>query len=202
MKEKSIVLVHGYMDSHIMPWWSRIEGDLSKKYDNVECVELGLIPGTTIDSPRKYAEKVGDRVDELEDYSDVIDIVGHSMGGVDSRWYIEKLGGDSKVDSLTTYASPHQGTVVAYLGSFSSGGRDMVSSSDFINKLNDNGVSDKVEYNGIWGTKDMLVRPLTNAKIPNEHKDNVENYKLDIGHLNMVFRKKVFRNCLRKCGLL
>lgn len=200
--EKGIVLVHGYMDSHRMPWWSRHENILENYYDEIRVVNLGDVPGTTIRSPENYAREVAETVDDVEDLLDEVHLVGHSMGGINSRWCVEKLGCDSKVDELATFGSPHKGTVVAHLGLFSPGGRDMLSSSDLIEQLNSDGVSSKIDYHGIWGTKDMLVRPLTNAKIPKEHRDNVENYKINCGHLRMMLSKREFLKSLKKAGLI
>ena len=44
---------------------------------------------------------------------DKVDIVAHSMGGLVARYYIEKLGGKSKVRSLTMLGTPNWGTEVA-----------------------------------------------------------------------------------------
>jgi triacylglycerol lipase len=45
-----------------------------------------------------------------------IHVVGHSMGGLDARYMIAKLGMDSRVRSLTTIGTPHRGTAFAYWG--------------------------------------------------------------------------------------
>ena len=43
-------------------------------------------------------------------------LVGHSMGGLDARYMITKLGMDSRVRSLTTIGTPHRGTAFADWG--------------------------------------------------------------------------------------
>ncbi|MDQ6959436.1 MAG: alpha/beta hydrolase [Mariprofundaceae bacterium] len=40
-------------------------------------------------------------------------LIAHSMGGVDARYYITHLGGHEKTASLTTLATPHQGSIIA-----------------------------------------------------------------------------------------
>lgn len=50
--------------------------------------------------------------DELEPGERII-VIGHSMGGLDTRWMISNLGGDELVSSLVTIASPHYGTCLA-----------------------------------------------------------------------------------------
>lgn len=37
-------------------------------------------------------------------------LVGHSLGGVVARWYVQELGGHARVDRLVTLATPHAGT--------------------------------------------------------------------------------------------
>lgn len=45
-----------------------------------------------------------------------VNVVAHSMGGLDARWAIARLGVAGKVASLTTVGTPHLGTPVADLG--------------------------------------------------------------------------------------
>lgn len=42
-----------------------------------------------------------------------VNLVAHSMGGLDSRYLISKLGFGNRIASLTTISSPHRGTAVA-----------------------------------------------------------------------------------------
>ena len=37
-------------------------------------------------------------------------LVGHSLGGLIARWYVEELGGAVRVDGVVTLATPHGGT--------------------------------------------------------------------------------------------
>lgn len=69
------------------------------------------------------AGSVAERAQDLKDYlqdanrSDVVDkrvhIIGHSLGGLDSRFMISKLGMADRVLSLTTIGTPHHGTPIA-----------------------------------------------------------------------------------------
>jgi triacylglycerol lipase len=45
-----------------------------------------------------------------------VHIIGHSMGGLDARYMIAKLGMESRVRSLTTVATPHRGSPFADWG--------------------------------------------------------------------------------------
>ncbi len=48
--------------------------------------------------------------------ADKVNIIAHSMGGLDARYAISCMGMDDKVASLTTIATPHHGTPVADWG--------------------------------------------------------------------------------------
>ncbi len=45
-----------------------------------------------------------------------VNIIAHSMGGLDARYAISRLGLAAKVASLTTLGTPHRGTPIADLG--------------------------------------------------------------------------------------
>jgi triacylglycerol lipase len=45
-----------------------------------------------------------------------VHVIGHSMGGLDARYMISRLGMEGRVLSLTTVATPHRGTAFADWG--------------------------------------------------------------------------------------
>ncbi len=42
-----------------------------------------------------------------------VSLVGHSLGGLVARWYVQELGGRARADRLVTLATPHAGTSTA-----------------------------------------------------------------------------------------
>ncbi len=116
-------------------------------------------------------------------------LIGHSMGGLIGRYYIQRLGGDEKVAALFTISTPHRGTKVSVFGSGYSA-KEMVPESNFLKDLNrDMGKYFKKVRLVSLGTKaDNLVIPYTHsfAKIG-------RRYTLDfLGHNSMMFSLKVF----------
>ncbi len=64
---------------------------------------------------------VPDRAARLVEFINQIDsprvnVIAHSMGGIDARYAIAKLGAGEKVASLVTIGTPHRGTPLADLG--------------------------------------------------------------------------------------
>ena len=81
--------------------------------------------GHSVPDPPKLnpAGSVAERAQDLKDYledpnrGDVfqrqVHLIGHSLGGLDSRFLISKLGMADRVLSLTTIGTPHHGTPIA-----------------------------------------------------------------------------------------
>ena len=61
-----------------------------------------------------------------------VNIIAHSMGGLDARWAISRLGLGSKVSSLITLGTPHRGTPLADLGSGWASRLKIVSAFDLV----------------------------------------------------------------------
>ncbi|MCA9706537.1 MAG: alpha/beta fold hydrolase, partial [Myxococcales bacterium] len=61
------------------------------------------------------AEHLAERVDAILAVHGVekVNLIGHSMGGLDSRWLVAHLGYQDRVASITTIGTPHRGSSVA-----------------------------------------------------------------------------------------
>jgi len=46
---------------------------------------------------------------------DRVHVVGHSLGGLIARYFVQRRGGDRRVESLVTLGTPHQGSVLAHV---------------------------------------------------------------------------------------
>jgi len=189
-----VVLVHGFLDTWYTPWWGLLKRYLRNEgYDDIYMVNVGNIPGLTVGSPRKYAEKVRASVEEAYDSGGEVDIIAHSMGGLDSRWYIEEMGGEDYVEDLVTLSTPHRGTTVTRFIP-TSGAREMRPGSDFIRTLNEGGPAEGVSYTSVWSAGDPAVLPRHRAWLPGRWRDDdARNVKAgDYGHIEMVARRAVF----------
>lgn len=195
-----VLMIHGFADVSVTPWWNVLEGYLEDEgytNDQLYRLNLGEVPLTTVKSPRDYAEKVCSKVEDIsvEHGGSSVDIIAHSMGGLDSRWCIEENGGDYYVDDLITIATPHQGTYVAILGAITPAGRDMIPGSPFLENLNDDKLHPDVEYSAVWGTLDEAMLPNTNAKLPPHMTWSTETRNIKAGpygHISLVLFRSVF----------
>nr|WP_228025123.1 alpha/beta fold hydrolase [cf. Phormidesmis sp. LEGE 11477] len=86
-------------------------------------------------------------------------LLGFSMGGLVSRYYVQQLGGLNRVEKLVTVSAPHRGTFLA-LGSTRPGIRQMRPNSSFIRALNQNADCLKtLQFFSFWTPFDLLILP-------------------------------------------
>jgi triacylglycerol esterase/lipase EstA (alpha/beta hydrolase family) len=118
-----------------------------------------------------------------------VHLVGHSLGGVIARWYIQELGGEKHVDHCVTIGTPHQGTMAAYLG-IGPAARDMRPGSEVIERLERGFKKSKVMYVNLFSDLDFLIVPASSAVLPegrNVHQDLIE----DLGHTSLLVSEKL-----------
>jgi len=62
------------------------------------------------------AADLGAHIERICDQTghDRVHVVGHSLGGLIARYYVQRLGGDRRIDSLVTLGTPHGGSVLAH----------------------------------------------------------------------------------------
>ena len=94
------------------------------------------------------------------------DLVGFSMGGLVSRYYVQRLGGLERVEHFVTIAAPHQGTIMANLH-FGDGGRQMRPRSEFLRELtHDSDRLRKVKFTSFYTPLDLVIVPARSSEMP------------------------------------
>ncbi|WGV28338.1 esterase/lipase family protein [Halotia branconii] len=95
-----------------------------------------------------------------------LDLIGFSMGGIVSRYYVQRLGGINRVQRFITISSPHHGTVVAY-ASQRLGCLQMRPNSAFLKDLNSDVVMLKrLNFTSIWTPYDLMIVPTNSSQLP------------------------------------
>jgi triacylglycerol lipase len=143
---------------------------------------------------RTAARELGTRVEALcaETGYDRVHVVGHSMGGVIARYYVQRLGGDERVHTVVTMGSPHGGTDAARLLPTHLA-RQLRRDSDIVTELREPAPDCRTRFVAIWSDLDQLVLPPGNARI--EHPDlAVRNVAVtDVGHMSLPVDRHVIR---------
>lgn len=156
-----VLLVHGIWDTgkifYLMAAYLRERG--WSVYD------LDLIPSNGDAGLEHLAQQVGNYVDRTFTSNTAIDLVGFSMGGIVSRYYVQRLGGVDRVQRLVTVSSPHNGTWVAY-GSFRLGCIQMRPNSTFLRDLNqDTSQLEQLNFTSIWTPLDTMIVPANSSQL-------------------------------------
>jgi len=116
-----------------------------------------------------------------------IDLIGHSLGGVIAREYVQRLGGARRVDRVITIASPHHGThasvyvptrLVQQLGP----------ASPALKRLAELPVPNDVAFTSLAAGRDLMVLPADSALLP---FGDAQMYA-DLGHLEITLSPRVF----------
>jgi triacylglycerol lipase len=89
-----------------------------------------------------------------------VDIVAHSMGSLNSRWYIKFVaGGEANVDEWVSLGGPNHGTSAAY-ACFSTSCTEMRPGSSFLTTLNSGDETPgAVNYGTWWSPCDEFINP-------------------------------------------
>ena len=114
----------------------------------------------------KLAIQVANYVDKTFAPEQPIDLVGLSMGGLVTRYYVQRLGGIDRVQRFITIAAPHQGTRMAYLLP-RLGCIQMRPGSAFLEDLNqDASMLERLNFTSLWTPWDFIIVPASSSQMP------------------------------------
>lgn len=178
-----ILLVHGIVDNHTI--FDSMERALRRRgFTDLSSFDYGLL--TT--DVRATALDLATAIERLvaESGYEKVHVIGHSLGGLISRYYIQRMGGHERVHTLVTLGTPHQGSALARVGSMLPLVRQLRPDSDLIAELNEPAPSCDTRFLAFYSDLDQLIVPRRNARI--EHSDlRVRNVPVHgIGHMSLT----------------
>ncbi len=157
-----VVLVHGINDTGQV--FRTMETYLKKR--GLSVYNLDLIPNNGDFGLEKLAQQVADYIAATFGAEQPLDLVGFSMGGIISRYYVQRLGGINRVQRFITISSPHNGTVVAY-ASLRPGCVQMRPDSTFLKDLNrDVAMLKQLNFTSMWTPYDLMIVPANSSQMP------------------------------------
>ncbi|MFS8200780.1 esterase/lipase family protein [Streptomyces sp. CWNU-52B] len=175
-----VVLLHGFIDNRSV--FVLLRRSLAQ-HGRQQIESLNYSPLTC--DIRTAAELLGRHIEEICERTGhpEVDIVGHSLGGLIARYYVQRLGGDVRVRTLVTLGTPHAGTRVVPLMNAHPIVRQMRPGSGVLAELRAPAPHCRTRFVGFWSDLDQLMDPLETACI--EHPDLlVQNVRVSgIGHL-------------------
>jgi triacylglycerol esterase/lipase EstA (alpha/beta hydrolase family) len=176
-----ILFVHGYASS--ASTWNTMIGRFEK--DGYAKSQLSAYSYNTSQSNKVDAEKeVKSHVESLLKATGAskVDIIAHSMGSLNSRWYIKFLSGESKVDDWVSLGGPNHGTEFANF-CFSTSCVEMRVGSTFLKELNaGDETPGTVNYGAWWSPCDEIINP--DSSVPLRGATNTETACISHGDLH------------------
>jgi triacylglycerol esterase/lipase EstA (alpha/beta hydrolase family) len=181
-----IILLHGLFHNRAAWFWFKFQ--LRRK---------GLSDVYTLNLPawkdiETLTERVAMLVDELRHKRGIakVHLIGHSMGGIIARNYVQIRGGAQKVDRCILLGTPNSGSkmvpfVVTNLG------KNLMPGSAFLTNLNAQPIPQEVQMTNNYSRHDNLVLPFENAIL-----DGATNTELTgVGHTSLLFHPAAFHAC-------
>jgi triacylglycerol lipase len=182
-----ILLAHGIVDNHTVFALMRRQL-LRRGFTRIHTFSYSPL---TLDV-RKTAERMGEEIEALceESGSEQIHVIGHSLGGLIARYYVQRLGGDERVHTCVTLGTPHQGTVAARLLPWPLV-KQVRPDSDLMAELDQPAPDCQTRFIAFYSDVDQLIVPQRRARI--RHPDlTTRNIRVrGVGHLSLPFHGEV-----------
>ena len=125
------------------------------------------------------AADLGARIERICEQTghDRVHVVGHSLGGLIARYYVQRQGGDRRVESLVTLGTPHQGSWWAHVVPTPLI-RQLRPGSPVLQELAEPAAGCRTRVTAIYSDLDQMVLPTTSGRC--DHPD--------LGARNILFR--------------
>ena len=127
--------------------------------------DLDLIPNNGDSKLEILAKQVADLVDRTFSPKQPIDLLGFSMGGLVSRYYLQRVGGLDRVQRFISISAPNNGTIAGYF-SQRPGCIQMQPNSEFMKDLNrDVDRLKSLNFTCLWTPFDMIILPPSSSQL-------------------------------------
>ena len=181
-----VLMVHGYFLPDFATWAS-IEGKLIDDGWPAEFL-FGQTFDSVVGCNPNHGEAIAASVQMIREVTgrDKVDLLAHSMGGLDCRYYIKYLCGYKYVKDVVMLAGANQGSVVACLDPLSCGAEQMCvggydgawTENPFLADLNacDMTPGDDLLYTSVWSEWDEIIMPQENSILPGALNHELDSF--------------------------
>ncbi len=179
-----VLMIHGYFLGAV-PTWAWMENRLREAgwpSEYLYKIEFQSGVGCNPSHGHEIAGMV--QLIRMQTGRDKIDLLAHSMGALDARYYIKFLCGYRYVENVVMIAGANRGTMTACLDLITCGAKQMCvgpgdnawKNNPFLLELNscDMTPGDQVRYTSIWTPFDEIINPSSNSIL-----DGARNIRLN-----------------------
>ena len=152
-----ILFVHGWAENESV--WRTMISNFEREGWTRE--ELNNWRYSTSQSNVRTASEVATKVEAILRATGAtrVDIIAHSMGSLNTRYYLKNLSGTAKVDDWVSMGGPNHGTSTANF-CFETSCVEMRVRSEFLNRLNEiDETPGTTNYGTFWSNCDEIINP-------------------------------------------
>lgn len=173
-----VVMIHGFFASAGV--WRPMKRLLVESTGS-HVASFSHAPGASVDRIARSLSRLVDRLPA----SCRVHLVGHSLGGLVARYYVQELGGHTRVSQTISLGSPFGGTVLAHPFPFLVG-RDLSHRSPLLARLRARAHEHDVPHTSFLGDGDLMVVPAESAVFPRGDVVVLQN----CGHNTLLFHRE------------
>lgn len=176
-----VILLHGLFQNRGCLFWLQYRLR-SAGYHQV--ISINTPPWRDLET---LTEGLAKKVDELRINLkvDKVILIGHSMGGMIARNYVQNRGGAAYVQGMVTLGSPHHGSKLAPFA-LSPTGKTLLPDSAFLRQFNSVSWPEETQAVSIYTRYDNIVLPAESAKM-----HGAQQVELDgMGHTALLFHPR------------
>ena len=180
-----VLLVHGLKDN------ARKMEPMARylRYQGWDARTITVSPSWGQKGLEELAGQVAKYIDAHYPKDQKIDLVGFSMGGLVSRYYLQRLGGLDRVQRFVSISAPNRGSILAWLIP-NAGCRQMRPGSAFLRDLDSDADSlKKIEFTSFWTPFDLTIIPAHSSVMPQARNHRT----LVLMHPLMVWQKSCMK---------
>jgi pimeloyl-ACP methyl ester carboxylesterase len=182
-----ILLLHGLVDNRSI--FTLLRRQLRRRgFGRIWTMNYQIWNSDVRTAAARLAETI-DAICEQTGY-ERIHVIGHSMGGLIARYYVQRLGGDARVHTLVSLGTPHRGTHAARLVPHGIC-RQLRPGSEVLQELDEPVASCQTRFLSFWSDIDALMSPKQTARL--DHPDlSARNILVrGVGHLSLPIDRRI-----------
>jgi triacylglycerol esterase/lipase EstA (alpha/beta hydrolase family) len=186
-----VLLLHGLFHNRACWLWAKFR---LRRQGYKALYAINLPPWYDVE---RLTERVSKKTDELRHATgmDKIHLVGHSMGGMIARNYIQLRGGEQKVDACVLLSSPNGGSKLAPFA-LTPLGKLLLPGSEFLQRLAAAPLPSGVRLTAIVNRHDNMILPFEHGRL-----EGVRNVELGgMGHASVLYRSRSIEAIVQALG--
>ena len=176
-----VILLHGLFQNRSCLFWLQYR---LRSAGYRQIISINTAPWRDLE---RLTEQLAKKVDELRIRLkvDKVILIGHSMGGMIARNYVQNRGGAVNVERVVTLGSPHNGSKLAPFA-LSPMGKLLLPGSEFIRRFNSIAWPETPPIVSIYTRYDNIVMPAELARM-----EGARTVELDgMGHTALLFHPR------------